>query len=157
MGKIATEQEAKTIGGGSATVTTNKCCTKTRAEELKCKVTGTYASNQLVQQSSLTASTVYCNLDIIIDTQDSVEFGQLWCTFDWGESGYKQYYLSPFTQQHYSRFAESNTGEFILNGLDFEECVCYDTDTGYDTYLSLRYYELRGPIGTEYTLIINIY
>lgn len=48
MGKIATEQEAYNIGK-SGIPTSNKCCTKTRAEELGCKVSGVYESNQLVQ------------------------------------------------------------------------------------------------------------
>ena len=51
MGKIATEQEAATIGGKVSPST--KCCTKTRAESLGCKVNGDYTSNQLLQLSDL--------------------------------------------------------------------------------------------------------
>lgn len=43
MGKIATESYAASIGGGS-TSTGNKCCTKSRAEALGCKVSGSYKS-----------------------------------------------------------------------------------------------------------------
>lgn len=56
--KIALESEAKIIGGSSLSVTTNKMCTKARAEELGCKVTGSYASNQLVAKDDLSKNTV---------------------------------------------------------------------------------------------------
>lgn len=52
MGKIATEQEAYNIGK-LGTPVTNKCCTKSRAEMLGCRVSGTYRNYQLVQQSDL--------------------------------------------------------------------------------------------------------
>lgn len=52
MGKIATEQEAARIGY-SSTSDENKCCTKSRAEQLNCVVNGDYESNQLVQLSDL--------------------------------------------------------------------------------------------------------
>ena len=52
MGKIATESYAASKGGGS-TSTGNKCCTKSRAESLGCKVSGSYSSNQLVQETDL--------------------------------------------------------------------------------------------------------
>ena len=52
MGKIATEQEAYNIGG-SGSYTTNKCCTKSRAEELGCNVSGSYTSSRLVQLEDL--------------------------------------------------------------------------------------------------------
>lgn len=52
MGKIATEGFASALGGKSTT-TPNKCCTKSRAEELGCIVNGNYSSNQLVQESDL--------------------------------------------------------------------------------------------------------
>ena len=51
--KIATESEAKSIGGSSSSVTANKCCTKARAQALGCNVSGTYDSNQLVPKDHL--------------------------------------------------------------------------------------------------------
>lgn len=55
--KIALETEAKTIGGGSTTAVTNKCCTKSSAETFGCSVSGTYASNQLVAMAHLSKKT----------------------------------------------------------------------------------------------------
>lgn len=54
MGIIATEQQAASIGGGSP-YTNNLCCTKARAQALGCTVSGSYANNQLVELSSLSA------------------------------------------------------------------------------------------------------
>lgn len=51
--QIATEAEAKTIGGSSTSITTNLCVIKTRATALRCKVSGTYGDNQLVRYSDL--------------------------------------------------------------------------------------------------------
>ena len=47
MSKIATELEAKTMGG----VIDNKCCTKARALELGCQIKSgfSYTDNQLVE------------------------------------------------------------------------------------------------------------
>ena len=50
---IANEGEAKTKGGSTVAVTSNKGCTKTRAIALNCTVVGNYANNQLVKYSSL--------------------------------------------------------------------------------------------------------
>ena len=63
MSKIATEQEAYNIGK-LGTPVTNKCCTKERAEELGCKVNGSYSSNQLVQLSDLTKNLPEYNIYI---------------------------------------------------------------------------------------------
>ena len=57
MGKIATESYAASKGGGS-TSTGNKCCTKSRAEALGCTVNGSYSTNQLVQETDLSAGKV---------------------------------------------------------------------------------------------------
>ena len=51
--QIATEAEAKTIGGSTGSVTTNLCVIKTRAVALGCNVSGSYADNQLVMFSDL--------------------------------------------------------------------------------------------------------
>lgn len=50
MSKIATELEAKTMGGGTLSVIDNKCCTKARALELGCQIKSgfSYTNNQLV-------------------------------------------------------------------------------------------------------------
>ncbi len=60
MGKgtnqIATEAEAKAIGGATASVTTDKCTTKTRATALGCTVSGSYQNNQTVKYSDLSKS-----------------------------------------------------------------------------------------------------
>lgn len=55
MSKIATELEARTIGGGTLSITGNKCCTKARALELGCKIKDgySYADNQLVERSGI--------------------------------------------------------------------------------------------------------
>lgn len=52
MGKIATEQEARNIGG-KGTATNNKCATKSKAQALGCNVKGSYKDNQLVQLNDL--------------------------------------------------------------------------------------------------------
>lgn len=51
MSKIATELEAKTMGGGTLSVIDNKCCTKARALELGCQIKSgfSYTDNQLVE------------------------------------------------------------------------------------------------------------
>lgn len=51
MSKIATELEARTIGGGTLSVIDNKCCTKARALELGCQIKSgfSYTDNQLVE------------------------------------------------------------------------------------------------------------
>ncbi len=53
MGKIATEQEVYNVGG-KGTPITNKCCTKSRAETLGCKIKSgySYKDNQLIEQGS---------------------------------------------------------------------------------------------------------
>ena len=63
MGKIATENEAYEIGG-SGTPVTNKCCTKSKAEEFGCLVEGDYSNNQLVQLSDLKAGQNYKSMII---------------------------------------------------------------------------------------------
>lgn len=53
MAKIALETEVRSVGGkGSAT--TNKCCTKARAEVFGCKIKSgySYKDNQLIEQGS---------------------------------------------------------------------------------------------------------
>lgn len=62
MGKIATENEAASIGNGLSA--SNKCCTKTRAEELGCSVSGTYTSNQLVQKDDLSSAALNSGVSI---------------------------------------------------------------------------------------------
>ena len=51
MGKIALEIEVYSVGG-EGTPVANKCCTKSRAEALGCKIKDgySYASNQLIEQ-----------------------------------------------------------------------------------------------------------
>ena len=66
MGKIATESYAASIGGGS-TSTGNKCCTKSRAEALGCVVSGSYASNQLVQESDLSRKSYSRRVEVIVN------------------------------------------------------------------------------------------
>lgn len=58
MSKIATELEARTIGGGTLSVIDNKCCTKARALELGCQIKSgfSYADNQLVQLEGIEAA-----------------------------------------------------------------------------------------------------
>lgn len=59
MSKIATELEAKTMGGGTLSVIDNKCCTKARALELGCQIKSgfSYTDNQLVE-AAITAPNV---------------------------------------------------------------------------------------------------
>lgn len=58
MSKIATELEAKTIGGGTLSVIDNKCCTKARALELGCQIKSgfSYTDNQLVELEGIEAA-----------------------------------------------------------------------------------------------------
>lgn len=58
MSKIATELEAKTIGGGTLSVIDNKCCTKARALELGCRIKSgfSYTDNQLVELEGIEAA-----------------------------------------------------------------------------------------------------
>lgn len=58
MGKIATEQEAYSIGK-KGTPAGNKLCTKSRVSVLGCKVKGSYQDNQCVQLSDLETATTY--------------------------------------------------------------------------------------------------
>ena len=60
MSKIATELEAKTMGGGTLSVIDNKCCTKARALELGCQIKSgfSYTDNQLVELEGITAPNV---------------------------------------------------------------------------------------------------
>lgn len=60
MSKIATELEARTIGGGTLSVIDNKCCTKARALELGCQIKSgfSYTDNQLVELEGITATNV---------------------------------------------------------------------------------------------------
>ena len=55
MGKIATEQEAYSIGK-KGTPVGNKLCTKSRAIQLGCDTNGSYLDNQCVQLNDLKAS-----------------------------------------------------------------------------------------------------
>lgn len=52
MGKIATEQEAYSIGQSGSPMA-NKCCTKERAQALGCDLSQEYETNQLVEKDSL--------------------------------------------------------------------------------------------------------
>lgn len=58
MSKIATELEAKTIGGETLSVIDNKCCTKARALELGCQIKSgfSYTDNQLVELEGIEAA-----------------------------------------------------------------------------------------------------
>lgn len=58
MSKIATELEARTIGGGTLSVIDNKCCTKARALELGCQIKSgfSYTDNQLVELEGIEAA-----------------------------------------------------------------------------------------------------
>ena len=53
MGKIATEQEAYSIAGGSESTTSKICCTKARAVQIGCDVEGKYLDTQLVEAQDL--------------------------------------------------------------------------------------------------------
>lgn len=52
---IATEYYAYSIGG-SGSYNSNLCCTKSRATQLNCSVSGSYSNNQLVPQNALSRS-----------------------------------------------------------------------------------------------------
>lgn len=58
MSKIATELEAKTMGGGTLSVIDNKCCTKARVLELGCQIKSgfSYTDNQLVELEGIEAA-----------------------------------------------------------------------------------------------------
>ena len=64
MSKIATELEAKTMGGGTLSVIDNKCCTKARALELGCQIKSgfSYTDNQLVELEGIKAAITVPNI-----------------------------------------------------------------------------------------------
>lgn len=64
MGKIATEQEAYSIAGGSNSTTSKICCTKARAVQIGCEVKGSYAESQLVQKDNLAQGINYLTVNV---------------------------------------------------------------------------------------------
>lgn len=76
MGKIATEQEAYNIGK-QGTPHGNKCCTKARVETLGCKVSESYASNQLVQLEDLSPAGVILELGLEANTSLPSNWGYI--------------------------------------------------------------------------------
>lgn len=72
MSKIATELEAKTMGGGTLSIIDNKCCTKARALELGCQIKSgfSYANNQLVQLEGIEAAITAPNVILHYGWQD---------------------------------------------------------------------------------------
>lgn len=72
MSKIATELEAKTMGGGSLSVIDNKCCTKARALELGCQIKSgfSYTDNQLVELEGIEAAITAPNVILHYGWQD---------------------------------------------------------------------------------------
>ena len=86
MGKIATEQEAYSIGKVGTPVT-NKCCTKARAEALGCAVSGSYTSNKLVQKTDLSQAKVSYKFEATIGINNSVYESSLKCAFEFRLNG----------------------------------------------------------------------
>lgn len=72
MNKIATELEAKTMGGGTLSVIDNKCCTKARALELGCQIKSgfSYNDNQLVELNGIEAAVQTPNLTLVYEWED---------------------------------------------------------------------------------------
>lgn len=72
MSKIATELEARTIGGGTLSVNDNKCCTKARALELGCQIKSgfSYTDNQLVELEGIEAAITAPNVILHYGWQD---------------------------------------------------------------------------------------
>lgn len=72
MSKIATELEAKTMGGGTLSVIDNKCCTKARALELGCQIKSgfSYTDNQLVELEGIEAAITAPNVILHYGWQD---------------------------------------------------------------------------------------
>lgn len=72
MSKIATELEAKTMGGGTLSVIDNKCCTKARALELGCQIKSgfSYTDNQLVELEGIEAAITAPNIILHYGWQD---------------------------------------------------------------------------------------
>lgn len=72
MSKIATELEAKTIGGKTLSVIDNKCCTKARALELGCQIKSgfSYTDNQLVELEGIEAAITAPNIILHYGWQD---------------------------------------------------------------------------------------
>ena len=158
MSKIATEQEARSIGN-YGTVNPNKCCTKAQAESYNCIVDGEYQPNQLIQLSDVRPKYVYCDLHILLDTPNDLEFRALWVHFDWDINGdyVEEVDVSPYFEQHYPRFAVSNGGEMILKDVILEECVAWDNYMEEDTYLSMQNWDFRDKGKTDtYTLTITV-
>ena len=61
--RIASETYAGNIGGVYGAVS-GKCCTKTRAETLGCKVSGSYAAKRLVPRTALSKASVTFNFHV---------------------------------------------------------------------------------------------
>ena len=120
MGKIATEQEAISVGQlDRTTPQPSRGCTKSRAEEFGCIVDGSYENNQLVQLNDLRPKYIYCNLYIEMDTSNDVLFNSLDCAFDWINYGdyVEEVDTPPYTDYSYINFAVTNGGKLGLRGI----------------------------------------
>lgn len=71
MSKIATELEAKTMGG-TLSIIDNKCCTKARALELGCQIKSgySYTDNQLVELEGIEAATKGPIITLRVELED---------------------------------------------------------------------------------------
>ena len=72
MSKIATELEAKTMGGRTLSIIDNKCCTKARALELGCQIKSgySYTDNQLVELEGIEAATKGPIITLRVELED---------------------------------------------------------------------------------------
>lgn len=157
MGKIATEQEARSKGTTGNAIP-NKGCTKSVAESFRCKVRGNYSESQLVQIEDVDYSHYYCDLIINVSSPNPVILKELNVNFVWEKEGtyVEEVDSPPYTETHYPRFAVSD-GRFRLKELYGFSCIGYDSYMEDDAELSMENYEFEEIEDSDrYVLTINV-
>ena len=111
MGVIATEGQAQAITNCSGiSFVSNRCCTKSKAEELYCVVSGSYASNQLVQLSDLSAPQITPLYEPLCIKNTGLSGCTIWFTFSSGTVEYS------YNNQTDWRTMRSGVGEIVAGG-----------------------------------------
>lgn len=134
--KILLETEAASIGGGGGAVD-KKCCTKSRAVALGCKVDGSYVDNQLIPQGSASKAktkikcTAYgsliarksgsrFNITLYVD----YKFDEtLYLYSEYGEGGYHVWTIKP------SDWKASSGGEYVFSSYAEESFTSMEPGT----------------------------
>ena len=126
MSKIATELEARTMGGGTLSVTNNKCCTKARALELGCQIKSgySYTDTQLVEIESLESASVIpilrlrCRYYDMTDIIGTVFRFRTCFVSDLGEGESTPYIEVPITRDYDDQFYEVSLKRPLLSYVD---------------------------------------